>query len=144
MTTSWQPHHESIRVTLLRTIGIALVVGVIIAATSGGRVHWWLATILVLWFSFGGHWIELFYLNWLRPRVPAGRAAQFIARLATWLVGGTLLAIGMALTARALTGFATAWSPVLRLGGVAFIGVELIAHLALQWRGRPSFYDGRG
>ncbi len=28
--------------------------------------------------------------------------------------------------------------------GMAFIGIELVVHLVLQWRGRPSFYDGRG
>jgi len=30
------------------------------------------------------------------------------------------------------------------LGGLAFIGIELVTHLVLQLRGRPSFYDGRG
>jgi|SRR6185437_6877650 len=144
MTTPWQPHHESLRSTLLRTIGIALVVGAIVAVTSRGRVHWWLGTILVLWFSFGGHWIELFYLNWLRLRVPASRAAQIIARLATWFVGGTVLAIGMALTASVFSHFATALSSAWRFGGVAFIVIELVAHIPLQLRGRPSFYNGRG
>jgi hypothetical protein len=30
------------------------------------------------------------------------------------------------------------------LAGAAFIGIELVAQLALQARGRPSFYNGRG
>ena len=30
------------------------------------------------------------------------------------------------------------------LGGLAFIGIELVAHLVLQLRGRPSFYNERG
>ncbi len=34
--------------------------------------------------------------------------------------------------------------PAWWLGGLAFIGIELVAHLALLLRGRPSFYDGRG
>jgi hypothetical protein len=30
------------------------------------------------------------------------------------------------------------------LGGFAFIGIELMAHLTLQLRGRPNFYNGLG
>jgi hypothetical protein len=30
------------------------------------------------------------------------------------------------------------------VAGVAFIGVELVAHAVLQARGRPSFFTGRG
>jgi hypothetical protein len=37
-----------------------------------------------------------------------------------------------------------AWGSAWWVGGVAFIGIELVVHLALQVRGRPSFYNGRG
>ena len=30
------------------------------------------------------------------------------------------------------------------VAGFAFIGIELVAHLGLQLRGRPSFFNGRG
>lgn len=30
------------------------------------------------------------------------------------------------------------------MAGLAFIGIELVAQLALQLRGRPSFFNGRG
>jgi hypothetical protein len=58
--------------------------------------------------------------------------------------GGGLLALGMWATATRL-----AHPPVVRwvgwwVAGVAFIGIELVAHLVLQARGRPSFYNGRG
>jgi hypothetical protein len=70
-----------------------------------------------------------------------------LARLGVWFVGGTGLALGMGLTAMAL-GFPPAqwraWGPAWWLGGLVFIGIELVVHLALQLRGRPSFYDGRG
>jgi hypothetical protein len=58
-----------------------------------------------------------------------------------WWIG---LAVGMGLTAMALAGFRPAHWPVWWLGGLAFIGIELVAHLVLQLRGRPSFYNGRG
>jgi hypothetical protein len=30
------------------------------------------------------------------------------------------------------------------VAGFGFVGIELIAHLGLHARGRPSVYDGRG
>jgi hypothetical protein len=58
------------------------------------------------------------------------------------VVGGTVLAIGMVLTSMGVTRFRP-W-PAWWIGGVAFIGVELVAHFVLSLRGRPSFYNGRG
>jgi hypothetical protein len=50
----------------------------------------------------------------------------------------------MDLTATALTEFRPAQWPAWWLGGLAFIGLELVAHLPLQLRGQPNFYNGRG
>jgi hypothetical protein len=144
MTTPWHLHREPLRSTLLRTIIIALVVGAIAARWSRGRLSWPVATLLMLWFSFGGHWVELWYLTWLRPRLSSARPVQIAARIGAWFVGGSALALGMALTARMLAVFAPDQWPAWWLGGVAFIGLELVVHLALQLRGRPSFYNGRG
>jgi hypothetical protein len=144
MTTPWQPHREPLRATLLRTIIIAVVAGAILARFSGRRIGWPLAALLLFWLTFGGHWLELWYLNWLRPRISSARYAQIVARVATWFVGGSALALGMALTARALAGFPPARWPAWWLGGFVFIGVELVVHLALQLRGQPSFYNGQG
>jgi hypothetical protein len=140
----WQPYREPLRVTLLRNGAIALIVGAVLARSWGAWGRWPLATLLVLWPSFGGHWVELWFLNWLRPRLSIARAAQVVARIVVWFVGGTALALGMGLTAMALAGFGPARWPAWWVGGLAFIGVEQVAHLALQLRGRPSFYNGRG
>lgn len=144
MTSSqWQPYREPLRTTLVRTVSIALIAGALVARSLGGGLSGWtIGVLLMLWPSFGGHWIELWYLNWLRPRLPAARAAQIAARIAVWFVGGMVLALGMCLTATALAQVRR-WPP-LWVGGLAFIGLELVAQLALQLRGRPSFYNGRG
>jgi hypothetical protein len=139
----WQPYREPLRTTLLRTVTIALVVGAVLARSWGGLARWPLATLLVLWPSFGGHWVELWFLNWLRPRLSTARAVQVAARVGVWFVGGTGLALGMALTAMTLAGFAPSRWPAWWLGGLGFIGVELVAQLALQLRGQPNFYNGR-
>jgi len=101
-------------------------------------------TLLALWPSLGGHWVEVWFLNWLRPRIPAARRVQVAARFVVWFAGGLGLAVGLALTAITLAGYRPGHWPTWWLAGLAFICVELLAHLALQLRGRPSFYNGRG
>ena len=144
MTSQWQPFREPLRVTISRNGIIAIVVGAVLARLWGGLARWTLATLLALWPSLGGHFLELWFLNWLRPRLSVERAVQVGARVGVWFVGGIVLAIGMSLTARALGGFRPVRWPVLWLGGLAFIGIELVVHLVLQLRGRSSFYNGRG
>jgi fatty acid desaturase len=98
----------------------------------------------MLWPSFGGHWIDLLYLNALRPRLPASRTLQCIARLAVWFGGGILLAGGVQLTLRFLVGRAPLVWLTWAIAGALFVAIELVAHAALHLRGRPSFYNGLG
>jgi hypothetical protein len=98
---------------------------------------------LALWFTLGGHYIELAFLNGLRARIPRGRLTHAGVRLLVWWGGGVLLYVSMATTARALP----IEAPPLRLwwyGGLLLIGVELAVHAVLAIRGRPNFYNGRG
>ena len=145
MTAQWQLYREPLRVTLVRNGIIALVLGVLLAQLSGwSPARWPVSILLMLWPSFGGHWVELWFLNWLRPRLSSARSVQLAARVGVWFVGGTVLALGMGLTAVALAGFRPSQLPAWWVGGFAFIAIELVAQLSLQLRGRPSFYNGRG
>jgi hypothetical protein len=141
----WIPYREPLRTTLTRTVTIAVVVAIALVALSGrGLRALPLAILLALWPTLGGHFVELFFLNWLRPRLPAARGAQVVARVVVWFVGGCLLAVAMYLTTRVLFGFRPPHWQTWPIAGVAFIGIELIAHLVLQLRGCNSFYNGRG
>ena len=144
MTPQLQLYREPLRVTLARTVTIAVVLGALLARAWGGLARWPICTLLMLWPTLGGHWVELWFLNWLRPRLVAARAVQVAARLAVWFVGGAGLALGMYLTAVTLAVPRPMQWPSLWIGGLAFIGLELMAQLFLQLRGRPSFYNGRG
>jgi hypothetical protein len=130
--------------TLRRTVSIAVVVGLGVAVATHRLGAWPLATLLALWFSLGGHYVEVGFLTRVRPRLSRRRSVEVLARLLAWFVGGVTLAWGMALTVRLL--FGGRWSPfpAWYWGGVAFVGVELVVHLWLELRRRPSFYNGRG
>jgi hypothetical protein len=132
-----QPFREPLRATLLRNGAIALALGLALSQMRAMRIGWTMAILLALWPSFGGHWIEILFLNWLRPRLSPSRRIQVAARLAVWFTGGIVLLFGMKLTA-------SLRRPAWWIGGIAFIAIELVAHATLQLRGRPSFYNGRG
>lgn len=142
--TEWQPFREPLRRTLTRTVGLALVAGGVLASLRGGLARWPAASAVMLWPFLGGHWLELWFLNWLRPRLANRRAVHVAARIAVWFLGGGVLGVGMWLTAAALPGLRPPRSAAWWLAGLAFVGVELAAHVALQLRGRPSFVNGRG
>ena len=141
---AWQPYREPLRTTLLRTVTIALIVGGVLARARGGMGRWPMLTLLMLWPAFGGHWVDVWFLNWLRPHLGDARAVQIAARLGVWFVGGIGLALGMYLTAQTLTDPRPMQWSAWWLAGLAFVGIELVAHAFLQLRGRPSFYNGRG
>ena len=143
-TAPFQPCREPLRTTLLRTGIIAVAIGAALTLPRGHIARWPAATLIALWPALGGHFVELLFLNVLRPRLPATRGVQIATRLLVWFVGGVVLALGMYATALAVIGPRPLRWPALLIAGVAFVGIELIVHLVLQLRRRPSFYDGRG
>jgi hypothetical protein len=138
------PYREPIRTTLTRTVAIAVIVGAVVAWQMGKPARWPFATLVMLWPSLGGHFVELFFLDYLRPRVRGGRAAQIAIRVALWSGGGMALFACVRWTATALGGLPALERLAWWIGGVAFVAIELVAHLMLRLAGRPSFYDGRG
>lgn len=144
MTGIWQPHREPWRATLRRNLSIAVAGGGIVSLLRGGLQAWPTATVLLLWPAFGGHFLEIWFLNRLRFVLPRDRATQLAARLAVWFAGGISLINAVALTAWALKRpFAVPRLPWWG-AGLGFIAVELIAHAGLAARGRPSVYDRNG
>lgn len=144
MTPPWPLYREPLSVTIRRTVGIALVVGGVVAWRFGRLDAWPVVAGLFLWFSFGGHWVELWFLNWLRPRIAHTRVAQVAARVIVWFVAGVVLGFGVAFTMRFSRLTRGMEPPSWWVAGIAFVAIELIAHLALLLRRRPNFYNGAG
>jgi hypothetical protein len=129
--------------TLARNFTIAIVVGVAIALVRRAPLLALTGTVVALWPSLGGHFLEIAFLNGVRPRLPRARLVQASSRLVFWLVGGALLGGAMMATAHLLPVNAPTWQRWW-MGGPVFIGLELVVHAALALRGRPSFYRGDG
>src|SRR5712691_7924727 len=134
---------EPFRRTLARNVALAAVVGAALALQRHDLKLLPPLAALALWFSIGGHYVELAFLYGLRARIPQGRLTQAVVRLLVWFSGGVLLYAFMAATARTLP----MQAPPLRLwwyGGLLLIGVELAVHGVLAIRRLPNFYNGRG
>ena len=134
---------EPLSRTLVRNVAIAAAVGAGFAMRHREVAVWLPSSVLALWFSLGGHYVEVSYLNRIRPRFQAARPMLMTSRLLVWFAGGTLLYTGMAITARALP----LHPPRVELwwfGGLLFVGIEFVVHVVLALRGRPNFYAGSG
>ena len=70
------PLYEPLGRTLARNVAIALAVGAGFAAASRRLRLLLPASILALWFSLGGHYVEVFFLKGLRPRTDEGSRWQ--------------------------------------------------------------------
>jgi len=149
MTSRYRPSPEPLRQTLTRTVLIAVFAGAAVGLASRKLSAWPVAALLAFWPSFGGHWVEVFFLRALGPRISPAPTVQTAVRLMVWFAGGCLLLQAMHGTAAALMRVSlmpasgTRW-PAWWLGGLAFAGIELAVHLLLQLRGKPNFYNGRG
>jgi hypothetical protein len=128
---------------LRRNLTIAIVAGVLISLFRRAPFLTLPGTILAVWPSLGGHFVEIAFLDGLRPRLPRAKLVQASARLVWWLAGGALLGGALIATAHALRVGAPPWH-LWWMGGPMFVGIELFVHGILALRGRPSFYRGDG
>lgn len=141
--TGWKPFAEAWRTTALRngtiTVAIGLGVGLYTRQIAAGL----LASVLALWFTLGGHFLEVLFRNRLGPRIGGNATVQAATRLVYWFGGGSVL-YGGALATRAIltsrSGVPWPWWT----GGAIFTALELAVHLLLYARRQPSFYNGRG
>ncbi len=139
----WERFAEPWHTTALRTGLLALAIGVGVAAYRRQPALIPVVTLIALWFTLGGHFADLWFRNRLRQHVSGHPVAQASARIGYWFVAGLALYAGI-LATKAVLGSPRAVLLPWWVGGLAFVGVELVIHLLLRARGAPSFYDGRG
>ncbi|HEY6223409.1 MAG TPA: hypothetical protein VIW26_06480 [Gemmatimonadales bacterium] len=137
------PFSEPWRTTALRTGSIALGIGLGAGLYQRRLAVVPIVTLLALWFTLGGHVVELLFRNGLGRRLGGSTGRQALARLVYWFVGGSVLYAGVLATSRILTGHGSVPRPWWT-GGALFVAAELLIHLLMRARQQPSFYDGRG
>jgi len=137
------PFTEPWRVTALRTGAIALAVGLGVGLYTRQLAAAIVSSIVALWFTLGGHVLEVLFRNRLHPRLGRGAWLPAAARVLFWFAGGSVLYAAALVTRALLTGRGPLPWPWWT-GGVFFVALELVVHLLLRLRGQPSFYDGRG
>ena len=141
MADAAPPFTERLPTTLLRTGSLAVGVGVVAGWRQHRLVTVPLVTVFALWFTLGGHYVELLFRNRIGIHLgpTPGRA---LVRLVYWFVGGSVLYAAALTTHWMLTG---RWAPwPWWIGGALFVAGELVIHLFMRVRRQPSFYDGRG
>jgi uncharacterized membrane protein len=132
---------EPLSTTVLRTFSVAALVATIISIRTQTASIWTAQFCVVLWVSFGGHWLELFYINTLKKKLPK---IDWPFRLVFWFACGVLLSFPMNLTRDMMEGNLSD-KPEWWAFGLGFIAVELLVHaLFLQSRGLPSVYNCKG
>ena len=131
------------RRALARNVTIAVVVGIVVAFARRSPSLAVSAAFLALWPSLGGHFVEVAFLNGVRPRLPRSSLLLMSTRLLWWIVGGAFLGVALIATASALPVVAPSWH-WWWLGTPMFVCIELAVHAALALRGRPNFYRGDG
>jgi hypothetical protein len=136
------PFAEPWRVTAVRTVSLAVAIGAGIGLYQRQLVAGLLGTVVALWFTLGGHFLELLFRNQIGHH-SGSRPMRSVTRLGYWFVGGSVLYAGALATRALLVGRAAHPWPWW-VAGVGFVGVELVIHRLLRLRGQPSFYDGLG
>jgi hypothetical protein len=143
MTTPIQPFSEPWHKTAARAGLLALAIGLGVGAVRHRPGLILPVTLFALWFTLGGHFLEVFFLNHLRRYLGPATRIQLPVRLLYWFVGGSLI-YGAALV--------TMWVlPQLHLPdapwwlvGLAFLAMELLMHGLMAMRSKGSAYSGRG
>lgn len=137
------PYSEPWRATALRTGAIALAIGIGVGVYQRRPFLVPITALLALWFTLGGHYVELLFRNRLGPRLDGSRPLLALSRLTYWFIGGSLLYAAALATRNLLLGPRIVPWPWWT-GGVLFVAAELVVHLVMRVRQQPSFYDGRG
>ena len=134
--------------TVIRTIITTTIIAVILYFSrvfpSGGQSKQvvfamiWSAVFCIV---FGGHWLELLYINYLKFALPKNIWLLYFTRIVYWF----LCAIPLLFVAELVVNLVS--DQKIHLGqwwkfGFFYIGIELFMHAIMQTRFKKSFYNG--
>jgi len=143
MNTTFVPFTEPWQKTATRTVLLALAIGAAVGWFRHRLALVFPVSLFALWFTLGGHYLEVLFRNHLRLQLPRAALSQLSARLIYWFLGGSAIYAATLTTSQAL---APHWPSGARwwLVGLAFLAAELLIHGLMAARGQASIYDGHG
>jgi hypothetical protein len=105
----------------------------------------WIANVVALfWMTFGGHWLELIYVDLIANHLP-NELTQRLVRITLWFTVGSAIVLASAWT-RGLFGLAdyavrdVTWT----VAGLFFVAIQLVIHGTYWFFGQPSFWTHDG
>ncbi|MDB5134129.1 MAG: hypothetical protein JWP37_732 [Mucilaginibacter sp.] len=139
-----EPFIQTIIRTILTTTIIAVILYWVHLFPSGGKSK--LTQFEMIWsvvfcVVFGGHWLELVFINYLKFALPKNILLLYLIRVAYWFLCAIPLFFVMNLICNSFshkTGHLGHWWAF----GFFYIGIELLMHAIMQMRFKKSFYNG--
>lgn len=145
---SSQKYSEPFLKVVLRTLVTSAVIALILTFARvfpyqgmGKTAVFGLIWLMLFCVVFGGHWLEVLFINYLKDMLPQNILLLYFARIAYWILCSVPLFILANFAANSLT------SHGMHLGnwesfGLVYIGIELIMHTFMYFRWKKSFYNG--
>jgi len=139
-----EPFIQTVIRTIVTTTIIALIIYWSQIFPSGEKSK--LTLFEMIWSAifcivFGGHWLELVFINRLKFALPKSISAFYFVRIAYWFFCSIPLFFVAQLIASLFSGN-TVYLGHWWTFGFFYIGIQLIMHAIMQIRFKKSFYNG--
>jgi hypothetical protein len=136
-----EPFIQTVIRTVLTTTIIAVILYLVHLFPSGNSSK--LTQFEMIWsvvfcVVFGGHWLELVFINYLKFALPKNILLLYLIRIAYWFLCAIPLFFIIYNSFPHKTGHLGHWW----IFGFFYIGIELLMHGMMQLRSKKSFYNG--
>jgi len=139
---------EQFMQTLIRTLLTTTVIAVILYGLKAfpSRGNNKLTLFEMIWSAifcvvFGGHWLELLFINHIKFALPKNSAILYLTRIIYWFLSAIPLFFianfSLHLFSYHIDLFNKWW-----FFGIIYIGLELVMYAIMQLRLKKSFYNG--
>ena len=135
---------QTLKRTIITTTIICIILFLLKTFPSDGRSNFVLfGTIwsVVFCIVFGGHWLELLFINYIKFSLPKNIFVLYFVRICYWFLSSIPLFALASLTNNLLS------NKTRHLGnwwtfGFLYIGIQLVMYAIMQIRLKKSFYNG--